>query len=292
MKEIRGFSQFGSDQTPAAGNGRDCARFEAMLADAVDGLLSPGDQAALDEHLLTCASCGVSLAGTREGADWLVVLRLVPPEPPASLVDRILAETSVRTAAEGEALRAERRSQADSLSLLSPAAPAEPLSERESATLPGAVLPFRSRLVRKLRPVPHMLLQPRLVMTAAMAFFSIALTLNLTGIHLNDLHASDLSPSSLRRSFYMANAHVARYYDNLRVVYELESRVHDLQRSGDAGPGSDQPGADSDPAGAAPAGSPAAKPGKPGGQAPKDQPQGKQGSGLPLRIEPQPLAPR
>jgi hypothetical protein len=79
------------------------------------------------------------------------------------------------------------------------------------------------------------MLQPRLAMTAAMAFLSIALTLDLTGVRLQDLRASDLRPSSIKRDFYSANANVVRYYEGLRVVYELESRVHDLQSSdGDA----------------------------------------------------------
>jgi hypothetical protein len=69
------------------------------------------------------------------------------------------------------------------------------------------------------------MLQPRLAMTAAMAFFSIALTMNLTGVRLSQLRASDLKPSSILRSCYEAKAKVVRYSDNLRVVYELESRV-------------------------------------------------------------------
>jgi hypothetical protein len=77
------------------------------------------------------------------------------------------------------------------------------------------------------------MLQPRLAMTAAMAFFSIALTLNLTGVRITSLRPSDLKPSSLRRSASEAMAGVIRYSDNLRVVYELESRVRDLQRSDD-----------------------------------------------------------
>jgi hypothetical protein len=77
-------------------------------------------------------------------------------------------------------------------------------------------------------------MQPRLAMTAAMAFFSIALTLNLTGVRITQLRASDFTPSSLKRSFYDANAKVVRSIDNLRVVYELESRVHDLQRDADS----------------------------------------------------------
>ena len=76
-------------------------------------------------------------------------------------------------------------------------------------------------------------MQPRLAMTAAMAFFSITLTLNLTGVHLSDLRAADLTPSNLKHSFYHANASVVRYYTNLRVVYELESRVNEIKRNDD-----------------------------------------------------------
>ena len=76
-----------------------------------------------------------------------------------------------------------------------------------------------------------------------MAFFSIGLTLNLTGVQLNQLHARDLKPSSVRRNFYQANAHVVRYVENLRAVYELESRVRDLQRTSD---NEDSPSVDPD----------------------------------------------
>jgi hypothetical protein len=57
--------------------------------------------------------------------------------------------------------------------------------------------------------------------------------MNLTGVRLSQLRASDLKPSSILRSAYAAKAKVVRYSDNLRVVYELESRVRDLQRSSD-----------------------------------------------------------
>ena len=36
--------------------------------------------------------------------------------------------------------------------------------------------------------------EPRLLMTAAMAFFSIALTLNLTGVRLSAVRLADLRP--------------------------------------------------------------------------------------------------
>jgi hypothetical protein len=119
-------------------------------------------------------------------------------------------------------------------------------------------------------------------MTAAMAFFSIALTLNLVGVHLNQLHAADLKPSSLRRSFYQANAHVVRYYDNLRVVYELESRVRDLQRSSD---NEAAPRPESSDKQAAPGAKPG-KPGNPDGQPEQKKPLPRPNSGSSRRQSP------
>src|ERR1700744_4850525 len=83
-------------------------------------------------------------------------------------------------------------------------------------------------------------LEPRLLMTAAMAFFSIALTLNLTGIRLSELRAQDFEPSrvkaTLTRQFYSTNAQVTKYYENLRLVYEMESRVRELRRTTESVP--------------------------------------------------------
>jgi hypothetical protein len=107
-------------------------------------------------------------------------------------------------------------------------------------------------------------------MTAAMAFFSIALTLDLTGVRLQDLRASDLKPSSLSRDYHTANARVVRYYEGLRVVYELESRVHDLQSVSDGDTGqvaAPVPAAQPDqtqPAGQSPAGKQEQEQKKPG----------------------------
>ena len=83
-------------------------------------------------------------------------------------------------------------------------------------------------------------------MTAAMAFFSIALTLNLTGIKVTQLRAADFQPSRLRatltRQYYSTNEQVTKYYENLRLVYEMESRVRELRRSTGGRTGSLAPG--------------------------------------------------
>ena len=262
MAEI---NQFGSDRQQTLPDAKACAQCESLLADAVDGVLSPADQATFDEHAGSCAACGTTLAEAMRGAAWMGMLKVHPPEPSALLVQRILAETSDRMAAEQERLRAERRADVERASLLGMPAPLPSIATPRAEPMGAAVLPFRSRLGLRLRPFTHTVLQPRFMMTAAMAFFSIALTLNVAGIHLNQIRASDLRPSSLRRDFYQANAHVVRYYDNLRVVYELESRVRDLQRSSDennAAPVYSAPSAtpdkDASPQGGTPEGKPSA----------------------------------
>ena len=74
--------------------------------------------------------------------------------------------------------------------------------------------------------------QPRMAMTAAMAFVSIALTLNLTGVRLKNLRASDFTPSGVRRNVVEASATAARNFQNMRVVYQVESRVSELRGEG------------------------------------------------------------
>ncbi|GAC1362949.1 MAG: hypothetical protein NVSMB3_11340 [Acidobacteriaceae bacterium] len=220
------FNQFGSIRPSQSADAKQCAQFEAMLADAVDGTLTPEEQAAFDLHLVSCVPCTEMLANAKRGAAWLEMLRHQRPEPPAEMLERIFAQTSGAQRAGSSAVEAD-----PVLGVaLGPAGVLEPAA---GALAPSNLLPFRKRVVRRVdfAAIGHTLLQPRLAMTAAMAFFSIALTLNLTGVRVSDLRVSDLKPSSLKRSLYSANAHVVRYYTNLRVVYELESRVRDLQRS-------------------------------------------------------------
>jgi hypothetical protein len=87
------------------------------------------------------------------------------------------------------------------------------------------------------------------MMTAAMAFFSIALTINLTGVKLTEFHVADLKPSSIRaymeRQFTMASSPIIRYYDHLRLVYEVQTRMRELRKTPDGD--SDQAPAKADP---------------------------------------------
>jgi Putative zinc-finger len=260
-------NQFGSAKPTQSGDPQHCAQCEAMLTDALDGTLSPADQAAFDLHLLSCIPCSSMMSDAQRGAAWLEMLKFPRPEPSAQLLDRIFAQTSGQT------------SGATSTQISPIPAPylvpsntllGRPALSGSGISLQASnVIPFRSRFANfNLRSIGHTLLQPRLAMTAAMAFFSIALTMNLTGVRFSELRASDLRPSSLKRSFYEANAHVVRYYDNLRVVYELESRVHDLQHASDSDSDSGTPA----PATTSPSDSTSKPAQKPSGDQPATQP--------------------
>jgi hypothetical protein len=245
------------------GSSEDCAQCEAMLMDALDGTLSAEQQAIFDLHADSCDPCGQVIADAKRGAAWLEMLRHPAPEPPADLLERILAQTSAVSLAPA-ALRQEAglefgRGEAA-------IAPGYTLSGVPSAAANYAnVIPFPRRAVAAVRRTAfgQIVMQPRLVMTAAMAFFSVALTMNITGFHPTSLRASDLTPSSLRRDVISANTHAVRYYESLRVVYELESRVHDLQSAQDT---TDAPAGGQ----VAPASSPA-QGDQPAGQAPAGQ---------------------
>jgi hypothetical protein len=192
-----------------AGQNANCVACEQLFADALDNLLSPADQLFFDQHLRTCAGCSESFAQAQRGAAWLELLKSPRPEPSARLIERILAETSG----------------AETSGLVVPA---------EIPALPANVIPFiprpATRPMSRFTRFTRLAMEPRLALTAAMAFFSIALTLNLLGVRLDQIKAADLRPTNLKQTYFQANATAVRYYDNLKVVRKLESRVDDIRQ--------------------------------------------------------------
>ena len=48
---------------------------------------------------------------------------------------------------------------------------------------------------------------------------------------MSSVKAMDLRLSAIKRSYYEASGRVVRYYENLRFVYELETRVRELKEA-------------------------------------------------------------
>src|SRR5207245_8089997 len=64
-----------------------------------------------------------------------------------------------------------------------------------------------------------------------MAFFTLSVTLSLAGVRLSDLRHLDLRPSAVRRTYYETQGRVVKYYENIRFVYEIESRVRQFKQA-------------------------------------------------------------
>lgn len=188
-----------------------CEEWEALLADALDGTLAAGDTAAFTAHGKDCPMCAEMLLQAKQGQDWMKFLH-EEPAAPADLVAKILGRTS------GAAM--------------------PQLAVAGAAAQPVAMHAAHFTMRNSFR-------DSRILMTAAMAFFSIALTLNLAGIRLNSLRMADLKPSvlqtNLARQFYGAKKQMVSYYESLRVVYEVESKVRELRRDADSEQQNTQP---------------------------------------------------
>jgi len=190
-----------------------CGQWETLLADALDGTLRAEDESTFSSHMAGCTACTALFEEARRGREWLDFLS-AEPELPEGLLDRILAQTGPGQTA-GYGLVADTGTGAIAgvpLAIVTP--------KWQKPGLMGFVRRFA---------------EPRLMMTAAMAFFSIALTLNLTGVKLSQIHLSDLRPAAMRsfmqRRITMASTPIVRYYDHLRLVYEVQARVRELKKS-------------------------------------------------------------
>ncbi|MGH9562220.1 MAG: anti-sigma factor family protein [Terracidiphilus sp.] len=194
-----------------------CNEWEAQLTDALDGLLSPEQEAQFVAHKMVCPACAEMYEEARKGRQWLEFLS-PEPEPPAGLLEKILAATG----------------------------PGHDVSELPVAAdvVPAFIPPVWQQAGFAARMRASM--QPRVLMTVAMAFFSITLTLNLTGTDVNRLRLANLRPQMLRsymeRQVNMASVPIVRYYDHLRFVHEVEARVRELRsRNESEDNGIDQP---------------------------------------------------
>ncbi len=154
--------------------------------------------------------------------------RLLPPEEEAALRAHLL-ECPACAALLAEAERGHAWARILHEAPLAP--PADLLDKvlaRTPAPLPG---------LRPAGTVPHPAFLPvagfaqaRTLLTAATAVFSLALTASVSGVHPRDLAPARVEAAA-SRTFYGAKKQVVSFYDNLRVLRELESTVEALRKT-------------------------------------------------------------
>lgn len=210
-------------------DGRDgfqCSQFEALLAEALEADVAevshvpkdahkdaaeagPGSLAAerraFDAHRRSCAACGPLFAQAREGILLLRSLREV--DPPKNLIHNILAATSLAEV------------------------PAQAAGKRAELAKPG----LRQRWQKFLQPGLGALLHSRFAMSFCMAFFSLSLTLSLSGVKVTDVYKTVSHPNTFGRTvvlqYTQVEARVMHYYDNMRIVYQVQNRIEQLRKS-------------------------------------------------------------
>jgi hypothetical protein len=182
-------------------NGMQCGDFDALLNEALDETLTGPKLESFQAHARVCAVCGPLLAEADAGRRWLKSLADV--EPPANLVHNILLATTGQESKQVAVRHQGQESWVDKITAW-----------------------FRPAFA----PVLAVGRQPRFAMSFGMAFFSISISLSLAGVKVSDVRHVDLRPSAIKRTYYETSGRVVKYYENIRFVYEIESRMRELKR--------------------------------------------------------------
>jgi hypothetical protein len=182
-------------------NGMQCAEFDALLNEALDATLTGPKLESFQAHARVCAVCGPLLAEADAGRRWLKSLAEV--EPPSNLMHNILVATTGH-----ESKRVAVRAQ----------------------TTTSWTDKFTAWLRPLFAPVLSVSRQPRFAMSFGMAFFSLSVSLSLAGVKVSDVRHVDLRPSAIKRTYYETSGRVVKYYENIRFVYEIESRVREFKK--------------------------------------------------------------
>ena len=183
-------------------NGIECSEFDALLTDALDGTLAGAKLERFRAHASVCSVCGPLFAEVDAGRRLLLSLEEI--KPPAHLVNSILAATSGLDTARMRAAAQPQLSWIDRI---------------------------RAWAAPVFNPFFGVIRQPRFAMSFGMAFFSVTMALNVAGVKFSDLRHIDLRPSAISRGYHMTQGKVVKYYENIRFVYQIESKVREIKRA-------------------------------------------------------------
>jgi hypothetical protein len=191
----------GETKHGAPGHGIECTEFEALLTEAIEGQLTGVTLERFEAHRRVCPVCGPLFNEARAGHEWLHSLEEV--EPPVNLVHNILAATIGTESSKSP--------------VISPA-------------VMGIEVRARGWWDSFVAPVVAFVRQPRFVMSFGMIFFTFSLGLSAAGVKPGDLAKVDVRPSAVKHAYYTTQGKVVKFYDNIRFVYEIESRVREFKR--------------------------------------------------------------
>jgi hypothetical protein len=167
-----------------------CAELENLICDYVDGTLGPDARATVEQHLAGCRSCA-ELAGDAAAAVEFMG-RAADVEAPPELMTRLLFQA--------------------------------PWVNAKTAT---------TGIKNWFRKVLHPVLQPRFAMGMAMTILSFAMLARFVA-PARQLRAADLAPAQvwagLEDRVYRSYQRTVKFYESLKVVYQIQSKLHEWQQ--------------------------------------------------------------
>ena len=177
-----------------------CIDLESLLCDYVDDTLSTAEKATVELHLEGCPACRELVADSQAAISFMEKAAVI--EPPAALVNQILFEARTGKSA--------------------------PVKKAGTA---------KNWISKLLEPV----LQPKFAMGMAMTLLSFSMLARFAGLPVRGLKASDLEPakvwSALEDKAYRSWDRGKKYYESLRLVFEIQQTLRDWNET-DAGQGS------------------------------------------------------
>lgn len=95
----------------------------------------------------------------------------------------------------------------------------------------------RTGVVEQVNALLQAIRQPRVAYAVAMTLFSVSLIVNVAGLNLRNIRMADLNPATwvyrANRAGHLLYARAEKFYDDLRIVYEIESRFRGAQSETD-----------------------------------------------------------
>jgi len=173
-----------------------CAEIEVLICDYVDGTLAPDQKSELERHLSACPDCAELARDSAAAVRFIESAADV--EPPPELITRILFDA--------------------------------PWSKNKESR-------WRRWLNSVLGPLLGPLLAPKYAMGLAMTVLSFSMLVKFVG-PVRPITAADLKPSvvwaGIEDRASRAWARTVKYYDSLKVVYQIQSALREFQQQDEA----------------------------------------------------------
>jgi anti-sigma factor RsiW len=166
-----------------------CAHLEIALCDYLDGTLAAAEKAEVERHLSECAACAEMARDA--GSAMAFIERVADVEPPPQLITRMFASPGLREAR----------------------------------------VSVRHGIQGWFRNLVQPILQPRMVMGLSLTILFFGMMARCAGIPGRQLSPADLNPSrvlaGLEDRVHRGWERSAKFYENLRFVYQIQSRLRE-----------------------------------------------------------------